>query len=81
MMAEWLEVVDTDDETILVDVRDISNVGRYEGKTYIRLYSWSEFLYVKHSYTDVKLSLASDDKIAVVKYERKNVLKAVDKGD
>lgn len=80
-MANWLEVVDTDDETMLVDVRDVCNVGRFEGKTYICLYSWSEFLYVKHSYTDVKLALASDDKIAVVKYERKNVLKAVDKSD
>lgn len=39
-MAEWLEVVDIDDETMLVDVRDVSNVGRYEGKTYMRLYSW-----------------------------------------
>lgn len=75
-MADWLEVVDTDDETILVDVRDISNVGRYEGKTYIRLYSWSEFLYVKHSYIDVKIALVSNDKIAVVKYERKKCFKS-----
>lgn len=70
-MAEWLEVVDTDDESLLINVRDVCNVGSYEGKTYIRRYSKSEVLYVKHTYTDVKLALCSDDKIGVAKYERK----------